>query len=118
MFYKFLIAFFLIPLIDAPWLYIMSSLNTEMYEKIQGLPVRMSPLPAIVVYVALAWLLIQQTSVSGSFINGAAIYAVYDFTNLTIFKNFKPSMAIADTIWGGCLFAISYFVLNSVSKIF
>ena len=110
--YKFLIALFLIPLIDAPWLYLTSPYVIPIYEKIQGGPLSVTPLAAIVVYVALAWLLIQQTSVTGAFLNGAAIYAVYDFTNLTIFKNFSLAMAVADTVWGGCLFAISYYVLS------
>jgi uncharacterized membrane protein len=109
---KIIIALFLIPLIDAPWLYLTSPYVIPIYEKIQGGPLSVTPLAAIVVYVALAWLLIQQTSVTGAFLNGAAIYAVYDFTNLTIFKNFSLAMAVADTVWGGCLFAISYYVLS------
>lgn len=109
---RFLIALFLIPLIDAPWLYLTSPYVIPIYEKIQGGPLSVTPLAAVVVYVALAWLLIQQTSVTGAFLNGAAIYAVYDFTNLTIFKNYSLAMAVADTVWGGCLFAISYYVLS------
>jgi len=111
---RFLIALFLIPLIDAPWLYLTSPYVIPIYEKIQGGPLKVAPLAAVVVYVALAWLLIQQTSVTGAFLNGAAIYAVYDFTNLTIFKDFSLAMAVADTVWGGCLFAISYYVLSLV----
>ena len=109
---KFLIALILIPLVDAPWLYLTSPYVIPIYEKIQGGPLKVAPLAAVAVYVALAWLLIQQTSVMGAFLNGAAIYAVYDFTNLTIFKDYSLTMAVADTVWGGCLFAISYYVLS------
>ena len=109
---KFLIALFLIPLVDAPWLYLTSPYVIPIYEKIQGGPLKVAPLAAVVVYIALAWLLLQQTSVLGAFLNGAAIYAVYDFTNLTIFKDFSLAMAVADTVWGGCLFAICYYVLS------
>jgi len=115
--YSFLIALFLIPLVDAPWLYLTSSYVIPIYEKIQGGSLSVTPLAAIVVYVALAWLLIQQTSVTGAFLNGAAVYAVYDFTVLTIFKNFKLSLAIADTLWGGSLFAICYWIMNHFSLI-
>jgi len=108
----FLIALFLLPLVDAPWLYLTSPYVIPIYEKIQGGPLKVAPLAAIVVYVALAWLLIQQTSITNAFLNGAAIYAVYDFTNLTIFKDFSLTMAIADTLWGGCLFAICHYVLS------
>lgn len=109
---KFLLALLLIPLVDAPWLYLTSPYVIPIYEKIQGGPLKVAPLAAIVVYIALAWLLIQQTSVLGAFLNGAAIYAVYDFTNLTIFKDFSLAMAVFDTVWGGCLFAICHYVLS------
>jgi len=109
---KFLLALLLIPLVDAPWLYLTSPYVIPIYEKIQGGPLKVAPMAAIVVYIALAWLLLQQTSVLGAFLNGAAIYAVYDFTNLTIFKDFSLAMAVFDTIWGGCLFAICHYVLS------
>jgi uncharacterized membrane protein len=108
----FLAAIVLLPLVDAPWLYLTSPYVIPIYEKIQDAPLKVAPLAALVVYAALAWLLIQQTSVSGAFLNGAAIYAVYDFTNLTIFKDYSLTMAVADTVWGGCLFAICYYLLS------
>lgn len=112
---KFLLALLLIPLVDAPWLYLTSPYVIPIYEKIQGGHLKVAPLAAIVVYIALAWLLIQQTSLLGAFLNGAAIYAVYDFTNLTIFKDFSLAMAVFDTIWGGCLFAICHYALSLLS---
>jgi uncharacterized membrane protein len=111
---RYLTAFLLIPLIDAPWLYFSSFYAISMYEKIQGAAIKMSPYPAIIVYIALAYLLLQQTSVQGAFLSGAAVYAVYDFTNLTIFKEFSPYMAVADTLWGGILFASSHYILNKL----
>jgi len=108
---KALLAPFLIILIDIPWLWSTSSGSLAMFEKIQG-PVRFSLWPAIVVYIALAYLLLQQTSVKGAFINGAAVYAVYDFTNLSLFKNYTLQFAITDTIWGGTLFAIAHYILT------
>ena len=109
-----IIAFFLIPLIDAPWLYLTSTNSLAMFEKIQGVPVRISYLPAIVVYIALAYLLIQQTSVYGAFLNGMAVYAVYDFTNLSILKNYTLQFALTDTLWGGVLFATAFFILSKI----
>ena len=110
----FLIAFFLIPLIDAPWLYFTSTESLAMFNKIQGVPVRISFVPAIVVYIALAYLLIQQTSVYGAFLNGMAVYAVYDFTNLSILKDYTLKMALMDAVWGGVLFATGYYILSKI----
>jgi uncharacterized membrane protein len=69
-----------------------------------------------VVYLALAYLLNQQTSVLGAALAGAATYAVYDFTNLSLFHKYDPLFALQDTIWGGVLFATAYWILDYVKK--
>jgi uncharacterized membrane protein len=111
---KFLIALVLIPLIDAPWLYMTANSSLAMFEKIQGVPVRLSLWPLLPVYSALAYLLIQQTSVTGAFLNGMAVYAVYDFTNLSLFKNYSLEFAVTDTLWGGVLFATAHYLLSKL----
>jgi len=109
---KALLAPFLIIAIDIPWLWSTSGSSLAMFEKIQGVPVRFLLWPAVIVYIALAYLLLQQTSVQGAFLNGAAVYAVYDFTNLAILKDYTLQFAITDTLWGGTLFAIAHYILS------
>ena len=114
---EFVIATILIPIVDAPWLWYQGSASQPMFSKIQGgASVVMRVWPAIVVYIALAYLLLQQTSVLGAAVSGSAVYAVYDFTNLVVFKDYKLSFAVADTIWGGVLFAIAYWLLEKIRK--
>ena len=108
---KMILAPFLLLAIDIPWLWSTSSSSLAMFEKIQG-PVRFSLWPAVIVYIALAYLLLQQVSVQGAFLNGAAVYAVYDFTNLAIFDKYTLQFAITDTLWGGTLFAIAHYILS------
>ena len=112
---KMLLAPFLLILLDIPWLWSTSQGpkgSLAMFEKIQGVPVRFSLWPAVIVYIALAYLLLQQTSVKGAFLNGAAVYAVYDFTNLAILKDYTLQFAVTDTLWGGTLFALAHYILN------
>jgi uncharacterized membrane protein len=109
---KMLLAPFLLLAIDIPWLWSTSGSSLAMFNKIQGVPVRFSLWPAVIVYIALAYLLLQQTSVKGAFLNGAAVYAVYDFTNLAILKDYTLQFAVTDTLWGGTLFAIAHYILN------
>jgi uncharacterized membrane protein len=112
---KMLLAPFLLLAIDIPWLWTTGTGpkgSLSMFEKIQGTPVSFLMWPAAIVYIALAYLLLQQTSVQGAFLNGAAVYAVYDFTNLSIFKNYTIQFAVTDTLWGGTLFAIAHYILN------
>ena len=108
-----LFAPFLLILLDIPWLWATSQWSLAMFEKIQGVPVRFVLWPAVVVYIALAYLLLQQTSVQGAFLNGAAVYAVYDFTNLAILKDYKVEFAVMDTLWGGTLFALAHYILSA-----
>lgn len=106
-------AFLLLPLIDTPWLVYQLSASQQLFSKIQGgRPVQMRLWPAVIVYIALAFLLLKQTSVFEAALSGSAVYAVYDFTNLAVFKDYTLEFAIADSIWGGVLFAISFAILR------
>lgn len=107
-------AFLLIPLLDTPWLAYQSSASAPMWRAIQGSSGFARWWPAVIVYVALAFLLTQQTSVLGAALQGSAVYAVYDFTNLAVFKNYELSFAVADTLWGGVLFAVAYWILEKL----
>ena len=45
---------------------------------------------------------------------GSATYAVYDFTSMTILKKYELGMAVADTLWGGALFAIVFTLIKKL----
>ena len=110
---KFLAALLLLPLLDAPWLFYQFKTSIGMFSTIQGgTPVKTRLWPAVVVYLALAYLLLKQRSALEAGLSGAAVYAVYDFTNLTIFKDYTVQFALMDTVWGGVLFAAAYSILE------
>ena len=111
---KFVVAMIIIILIDIPWLAFQMSPSQKMFSEIQGKPVRMTLWPAVIVYIALAYLLLLQTSMSGAFLSGAAVYAVYEFTNMAVFKDYSLGFAVADTLWGGVLFAIAYLLVKRI----
>jgi uncharacterized membrane protein len=110
---SFLAALLILPIVDAPWLLLQVNASQAMFSKIQGgRAVQMTLWPAVIVYIALAYLLLKQTSVLEAALSGSAVYAVYDFTNLVVFKDYTLEFAIADSIWGGVLFAIAFTVLR------
>jgi uncharacterized membrane protein len=110
---QFLLTIVLLVLVDAPWLWLSSTLALPTYEKIQGgRPLSPRLAAALPVYLSLAYLVGQQTSVTGAAATGAAVYAVYDFTLLSLFKDFTFPLALADTVWGGALFAIVYLIVQ------
>jgi uncharacterized membrane protein len=98
-------------LIDLPWLSLIGGNYSAIVQAIQGgREVRMRPLAGIVVYPALAWLALRTTGLKDAFLTGAAVYAVYDFTVLAAFKEYPLYMAVADTVWGGILFTIVFWL--------
>jgi len=107
-----LAAFVLLILIDLLWLVPLSSMFAGLVKDIQGHGPNLRLGPAIVVYIALAYLVHRSKTVQDAFFMGAATYAVYDFTNLAIFEKYSPYLAIADTIWGGVLMATVRYLLN------
>lgn len=50
------------------------------------------------------------------FLWGFITYGIFDFTNLTIFKNYPLSLALIDSIWGGILIGTSVTLTYSILK--
>lgn len=102
----------LLVVLDLPWLLVSAPYVQGMIQRIQGSPLHLAYLPAVVVYLAMAYLLLRTKSPLEAFYVGAATYAVYDFTNLATIKHYDLSFALADSLWGGILFAMARFLLN------
>ena len=101
----FFIAIVVLAILDIPWLsFNMFVLKDPFYQG--GGPVRLWA--AVIVYMALAYLLLKTKSANEAFWTGVAAYAVYDFTLMTVFSKFSLTTALADTLWGGILFYLSY----------
>jgi hypothetical protein len=103
----------ILAIVDIPWLsFNMFVLKDSFYQG--GGPVRLWA--ALIVYIALAFLLLKAKTATEAFAIGMASYAVYDFTLLTVFNKFSITTALSDTVWGGILFYLSYKVLNFIQN--
>lgn len=111
---KMLFAMILFVVVDAVWLLTAGRYALAMTERIQGTPVTFRFAAAIPVYIALAYLIFQVDSAKDAALMGAATYAIYDFTSLAILKKYELGMAVADTLWGGALFAIVFTLLKKL----
>ena len=100
--------------LDIPWLLFSQPYVNRMILSIQGSPVILNYWAAAVVYLALAFLLLQMKSPQEAFYFGLSTYAVYDFTNLATLKNYDVKFALADSLWGGILFYIGHTVLQKI----
>jgi len=85
----------------------------KMIERIQGTPLQMRYVSAAIVYLFLAYMLLETTSYKQAFLYGVSIYAVYDFTNHALLDNYDWKFVIIDSLWGGVLFIIARHLLKS-----
>lgn len=98
-------------ILDLPWLYIQSPFVQDLIRDIQAdrsMNVRLWG--AIPVYLAIGYLVSQIHSAPRAFLAGVATYAIYDFTQLLTFDKYPLWFAMADSLWGGILLAIVWWV--------
>ena len=110
-------------LVDAGFLYLMSNNFQSLIKKIQGSPLKMKLIPTFACYIVLVsslyyFVIHKKGSYLDAFLLGFFIYAVYETTNMAIFKDWSISVGLIDLTWGGFLFLITtYLYKNSVKYI-
>lgn len=55
------------------------------------------------------FILKEKRSIFDAFLLGIVIYGVFDSTNYALFKHWRPSILVMDTLWGGILFALATY---------
>lgn len=103
----------IIVLVDIFWLLTGGIYARKMTERIQGSPLQMRLIALPIVYLFLAYMLLQTTSNKQAFMYGVSIYAVYDFTNYALLDQYDWKFAIADSLWGGILFVLARHLLKA-----
>lgn len=108
-------------LLDSVWLYFNYDYHFNLFSNIQGSPMQVRLIPALIVYFVMGLSLyyfvlrktkdIKQGAQDGALL-GFFIYSVYDFTNLATLKNYTVHMAIRDTAWGSALFGTTAALVN------
>jgi len=104
----------LLLIVDIPWLWLNTGTFQKVVSDIQGSPLKFRLEGALVVYPALAYLVLKAKSVQEAFMIGAATYAVYDFTTYAAFTKYPLHVAVMDTLWGGTLFSIVHLILKKI----
>lgn len=108
-----LITIVVLAIVDIPWLAFNSYVLKDPFYHGGG---QLRLWAALVVYIALAFLLLKAKSAKEAFAIGMATYAVYDFTLLAVFSKFSLTTALSDTLWGGILFYLSYMGVKFVQS--
>lgn len=94
-------------------------LFTPMIAQIQSTKFKLNYTGVILAYLLMMlslyhFILKDNNSPMDAFILGFTIYGIFDATNLAIFKDWKPELALIDTLWGGVLFYTLTFIHNKL----
>ena len=114
-FKKLFITVFVLIIVDSIWLFTGGQYALHMTAAIQGASVVFRYGGALIVYIALAYL--HNTfakSIQEAFALGLSTYAVYDFTNYALLKDYDFRFAVADTVWGGILFSMVHSIMKYI----
>ena len=106
----------LIAVLDIPWLYIQAPWVQEIVRDIQAdrsMNVRLWA--AIPVYLAIAYAVTQVSSAPRAFLLGLSVYALYDFTQIVTFDKYPVMFAILDSLWGGLLMALTWWIATQIN---
>ena len=117
----------LVLLIDSIYLKNIVGEFSKMVNKIQGSHIDTNIQAAAVVYVAMVvvwyvfiWSEMKNKGLKQSVIRagilGVCTYAIFDFTNMAIFKDYRLDLSIMDSVWGGVLFALCTYLVHLVGR--
>jgi len=120
----FIVTLVLLLVLDAVWLFIRSDYHKSFFANVQGSPLTVRWVPAVIVYLLLAFALvsvgngaksIKDAALRGGMVGGV-MYGFYDATNMATLKGWTWTMAISDTLWGivgsGLTGVLSYLYLH------
>lgn len=108
--------------IDAIYLKFMSSYMSNQVKTVQGSPLKMNLLAAVICYVFLVFgiyyfIIKPKRSINDAFLLGIVIYSVYELTNLSIFSKWSIFTVLIDTLWGGVLFATTTYLVRALTRL-
>jgi len=116
--FKLLITAITFVVIDSIYLNLASNYFSNQIKIIQGSPIKMNYLAAIICYIFLIFginyfIIKPNRSIQDAFLLGLIIYGVFETTNMALFAKWSWLTVIIDTLWGGILFALTTFIIKT-----
>ena len=120
--FAFLISAIVFVVLDYIYLGFMKSYFEKQIQLVQGSPLKINLLAAIICYIFLItglnyFIIKPNRSVMDAFLFGLVIYAVYETTNLALFTKWSWLTVFIDSLWGGTLFALTTFIVSNLKKV-
>ena len=107
---------------DFVYIRFTSSYFKRQIKEIQGSPLTLRWIPAVLCYILLIlglnyFILLPKRSAKDAFFLGILIYGVYETTNAATFAHWKMFTVLMDTLWGGTLFALTTYLFYYIQNI-
>lgn len=117
----FLIAVVLIS-IDVLVLSILSKLFNSQIIAIQGSPMKMNYIAALMSYVFIVmslylFVISKKGKLNDAFLLGFLIYGIYELTTKSLLTNWRWSTVFIDTVWGGILFYLTTYIVYNLNRV-
>jgi uncharacterized membrane protein len=108
--------------LDYFYLGLMRGYFEKQIQAVQGSPLKMNLLGAIICYIFLIFginyfIIKPKRSIQDAFLLGLVIYAVYETTSIALLSKWSWLTVIIDTLWGGILFALTTFIVSKFRNI-
>lgn len=109
-------------LVDSIFLYFISTNFSRMILNIQGSPMKVNIVYALLVYIFIFiqlyyFILLKHGTLLDAFILGSTTYGIYEFTSASVFNKWNYKLAIIDTLWGGILYALTIYIVRYIMSL-
>jgi len=120
---QYLLTAIIFVVLDGLYLNLIKDYFNKQIKAIQGSDIKINIIATGITYVFLIfginYFIIQKNrSVKDAALLGLVIYAVYEFTNLSLFKNWSYLTAFIDTLWGAVLFGLTTGIVYKIRDFF
>jgi len=106
--------------LDAIYINAVKNHFSKLVNSIQKEPLKINLYAVVACYIVLAFgfnyfIIKDNKSILDAFILGFVIYAVYDLTNMAVFKNWDIMTLVMDTLWGASLFGATTYIVQKIN---
>ena len=119
---QYLLTSFILLALDAFYLNLTKNYFNNQVQLVQGSPIKLNMPATIACYILLSlgifYFVVQKNlNYLETFALGIFVYGVFDTTTMAIFKNWKLTSVVMDTLWGGTLFVLVKFLFDKLRQI-
>jgi uncharacterized membrane protein len=120
--YVFLITSIILVILDSIYLNVAKNYFNKQINLVQGSNIDLNLTATILCYIFIIigfnyFVIYKKLSSAEAGLLGLIIYGIYELTNMALFKKWKWTSVVMDTVWGGILFFLTSVIVRMFFKI-